>query len=473
MRHLLLAPLVLLSSLTPQLSAKAEAEAHHLHSVLYADLESQPLLRVCIHSDKEHTTLRALRFKLTGAEVLKDLRLYRAGAEGRAQIFSLRAERDQERCTPMRFKPKRSKDTVTFTGTLKLKKGNNYIWLSSGTTKGAAGNTVVDAELTHIKTSDPATSIKRGSAEGALSVYPFAQRIVPYYRSMQLMEWFPDQLQPTDFKYITDIIYFNLTCDNSGNLIGGEDATFLAGIEKLKKLRGEEPVDIILGIAHSDAGFTATSANPQARRHFAKQVAAYLEKHQLDGVDIDWEYPDNNEQWIYFGFMINDIREELGASGRTISSAVNMNYQSPNQFAIDMLDYVNVMCYDRPAEHATMAHFNEDIIRSLKMMPKQKLIMGLPYYTNDVDGKRDWGAQRGYHDVFNANPQLTANDNYATLKGRKHYFNGARLIEDKCKIAKSDRLGGVMIWAYECDIPLKSKISLRRATFKQIRRTAR
>ncbi len=473
MRLPLLAPLILASALVSPLAAKVEIEAQHLHSLLYADLDTQPLLRLRIHCEKEGTTLESLRFQVTGGGALKALSLYRAGNEGRARLFSLRAARTQERCTTIRMSPKRAKDSVTFTGSLKLKKGDNFIWLTGSTTKAAAGNMRVDAELTQVKTSDPETTITAGDPQGTLEVYPFAQRIVPYYRDKQLMQWFPDQLTPRDFRYITDIIYFNLTCDHSGNLVGGDKQEFIAGIHKLKKLRGKQPVDIILGIAHSDPGFTATSANPEARRRFAQQIAAYLEKYKLDGVDIDWEYPDNDEQWIYFSYMINDIREELGASGRTVSSAVNMNYQAPNQLAIDVLDYVNIMSYDRGGEHATMAHFKEDIERSLRMMPKQKIIMGLPYYTNDMEGTRDWGAQKGYHDVVKGRPRLTARDNHTMFNGRRHYFNGAALIEEKCILAKRERMGGVMIWAYECDIPLKSKISLRRATFKHIRRTER
>ncbi len=473
MRHLFLAPLALLSSLAPLASAAVTAEAQHLHSLLYADVKDQPLLRLCIHSDQDGVKLTALRFELKGSAALKSLKLYRSGNEGRTPLFSLRAERAQEKCTPVRFKAKRAKASVTFTGSLTLQKGENYIWLAADVSESAASNAVVDAELTHIKTSDSAAPSIKGNPDGALSVYPFAQRVIPYYRDSHLLKWAPDLLTPTDFKYLTDFIYFRLSCDENGNLVGADNAEFLRGIPKLKKLRGEEPVTLLLGLASCDPGFTATSADAGKRRRFAQQLKSFLDKHELDGVDLDWEYPDNEAQWINFAYMINVIREEFGASGKTVSAAVNMYHMSPNRLAVDVLDYVNVMCYDRPAEHSTMAHFKEEITKSLSMMPRQKIIIGLPFYSNNVEGKRDWDAQTGYDGILKENPRLKTSDNYAHVKGSRHYFNGARLIGEKCRFAKAQKLGGVMVWAYDCDIPFKNKLSLRRAMFKEIRRTAR
>ena len=50
-------------------------------------------------------------------------------------------------------------------------------------------------------------------------------------------------------------------------------------------------------------------------------------------------------------------------------------------------------------------------------------------------------------------------------------YNGRKLIGDKCQWAKDNGFGGVMIWAYETDLPLKHHASLGRAMYKVLRQT--
>ncbi len=476
MKKLILGSLAALSILSPALQAKSTAKADQLHSYLYADLDDQPLMRVCIHSDTDGEVLKGLQFKLKGDAVnacLKSFSLYRSGGEGRCGLFSTKTPRNTERSTPLRWSAKREASTVSFTGSIPLKKGNNFFWLTTDTKPKAPGAAEVDAELSIARVGNENVDITSGDPAGSLRVYPFYQRIAAYYRCQQLMKWEKEQLTKQDFKLLTDVYYFNVTVDGGGNILGGEDPLFLEGLAKLKELRGNQPVDIILGFAGCDEGFTAASANAHSRNEFARQLKAYLDKHDLDGVDLDWEYPDNDKQWLDYAYLVYAIREAFGANSKTISAAVNMNYMPPRQLLLDQLDYVNIMCYDRGGEHATMAHFKDDIKRSRAMIPDVKIIMGLPFYSNNLDGTRNWDLQTGYSGILKENPRLKASDNIATVKGGRHYFNGARLIGEKSKLARNERVGGVMVWAYEYDIPMKNSLSLRRAMFKEIRRKAR
>ncbi len=476
MKKLILGSLAALSLLSPALQAKSTAKADQLHSYLYADLDDQPLMRVCIHSDTEGEELSGLQFKLKGDAVnacFKSFSLYRSGDDGRCGLFSLKTPRNTERATRMNWSMNRGKSTVNFKGKIKLKKGNNFFWLVADTKEKVPGAAEVDAELSIARVDDENVTVTGGDPEGALRIYPFYERIAAYYRCQQLMKWEKGQLTKQDFKLLTDVYYFNVTVDGGGNILGGEDPLFLEGIAKLKELRGNQPVDIILGFAGCDPGFTAAAANAHSRNEFARQLKAYLDKHDLDGVDLDWEYPDNDKQWVDYAYLVYAIREAFGANGKTISAAVNMNYMPPRQLLLDQLDYVNIMCYDRGGEHATMAHYKEDIKRSRAMIPDVKIIMGLPFYSNNLDGTRNWDLQTGYSGILKENPRLRASDNIANVKGGRHYFNGARLIGDKTKLTRQEKLGGVMVWAYEYDIDMKSPLSLRRAMFKEMRRKAR
>lgn len=124
-------------------------------------------------------------------------------------------------------------------------------------------------------------------------MYPYQFRVVPYYRNTNLMQWNPNHLTAQHFKSFTDLIYFNVGCDTEGNLTGQNNAQFLNGLDKLKNLRGTAGSKIILGVAHCDGGLTAFTGNAEKRRQFAYQLVSFAREKGFDGIDIDWEYPDN------------------------------------------------------------------------------------------------------------------------------------------------------------------------------------
>ncbi len=462
-----------LSVLSPLVEAKLEVNASQTHSILYANTKDQAVMRIKIVSDKETAAVKTMRFSLIGDNAKRAAHSFKVFDSGSSPLFSPNAENESDRAMPTKVTVKRQDKVITISGNIALEKGDNYLWIAIDTPHNVAGGTNFDIALRKMTASDPNVKINGADPKGSLSVYPFKQRIVPYFRSGWLNDYAPNMLKAEDMALITDIIYFHLICDTNGNLKGGNDPKFLKGLEKLKALRGENPVKIILGVAHSKEAFAAIAADPAKRRHFAQQLKFYIDKRGFDGVDIDWEYPTDKKQWHDFGLLLGEIRQQLGAHGKSISSAVLMYHNIPNQLVIDQLDFVNIMSYDRAGEHATMPQFISDDKTARQMMPPAKIILGLPFYSNDVTKPRDWKVQTPYSKIRKTQPTLKAGDNALTLDGKPHYFNGPELIEKKSQYVLDNNLGGVMIWAYETDVPSSDEYSLRRAMFKHLKRTKR
>ncbi|MCL2269900.1 MAG: glycosyl hydrolase family 18 protein [Treponema sp.] len=112
------------------------------------------------------------------------------------------------------------------------------------------------------------------------------------------------------------------------------------------------------------AGFSKMAANPAMRATFADNICAWLEDYNLDGVDVDWEYPVGAEWDDYhypqdrknYILLLKDIREATNRLGEKtgkrylLSSAVPASWwfvqRNDARAAAKIVDYLKLMCYD-------------------------------------------------------------------------------------------------------------------------------
>lgn len=163
----------------------------------------------------------------------------------------------------------------------------------------------------------------------------------------------------------------------------------------------------------------------------------------------------------------------MGANGMSLSSAINPYYLAPTSEMMDLLDFVNVMSYDRGGQHSTYPDMVTDVntMRN-KNVPDCKIVMGLPFYTNETRSNRNWDAQKGYSTVIQLYPNIAPGTDTCTIDGQEHYFNGITTIKKKCQYVKTQKLGGVMIWCYDGDLLLTHAKSLAKAMFGVIKQQA-
>jgi GH18 family chitinase len=248
-------------------------------------------------------------------------------------------------------------------------------------------------------------------------------------------------------------------------------------LKEIKRLHKEakSKAKLIAGFAHMDEPMTTAVANPDTRRSLARNMAAWAIERGYDGIDIDWEYPDTWEQWQHLGYFIADLREELSGTAMSISIASSVTYKVPNYWTTDQLDFLMTMSYDDLADqHSSMQRFQGDANKCLNdfHMPKQRIVVGLPFYSNQ---QGTLTTQYGYSQIIAWYPRMKPSENVFRSKnqdgsdGPMHSFNGPDLIAEKCRWLKQAKFGGVMIWAYDTDLPLKHKASLAKAMYKVIR----
>lgn len=184
--------------------------------------------------------------------------------------------------------------------------------------------------------------------------------------------------------------------------------------------------------------FEAATATDAGIEKLANSMVSYMAQWRFDGLDIDWEYPDNDAEKAQFTKLIQSLRTKLDAQGKKddkyyqLSAAVttnhnNIQYINPAVTA-PLMDSVNVMAYDihgafdpLTGHNAPLFENSHDEDKELNVadtmtayvetwkVPKAKLMMGIPYYG------RGWGHVPGTELI----PGLPGmfNTGAATVKG--------------------------------------------------------
>ena len=294
--------------------------------------------------------------------------------------------------------------------------------------------------------------------------------VTPYTpdNSFKIVAYMPSYRDPnvvTDVKYkmITHLFYAFLSPSASadGSLMALPQQTrFYAVQQKAKANNVKFGISIGITTGVTEATFAAIAKSQTARANFVKNIVTFAKNNNLDGVDMDWEYPrtENGSPNTDFTLLMKELSTELHKVNKFLSAAITPAvYSSTNKDAIqaevyNYVDFFNIMQYDgagydssEPLNHASMKMTEASLNMWLttKGMPKDKAILGMPLYGKDASG-----SAIGYRDIEASGADVTLN--VATVNGKTYGYNGITLIKAKTQIAK-DRTNGIMFWEFSHD----------------------
>ena len=255
--------------------------------------------------------------------------------------------------------------------------------------------------------------------------------------------------------------------------------------------------------------FSDVALTEAGRQRFVDSAIAFVQKYDLDGVDIDWEYPglvgDNNphrpEDRENYTRLLRALRVRLDAEGRQkhrplyLSVAANGTQDFIDHTELSavaqLLDSVNLMAYDMagyasPTGHHAALYANplgpahvsaDDYVRAYLRagVPASKIVLGIPFYGK---GWTKVPAERnGLFDPGTPAPNLELGYGAITstmLKPGSGYqrfwddaakvpylynaaqktwidYEDAESIQYKAQYVREQHLGGVMFWEYSHD----------------------
>jgi GH18 family chitinase len=198
-----------------------------------------------------------------------------------------------------------------------------------------------------------------------------------------------------------------------------------------------------------DQQFETMAASPESRNAFVKNLKAFVDEYQLDGADIDWEYPDAGESSQNFLSLIKELR--LALPNQLLTTAVvsygdNALGIHPDTF--ELFDFVNVMTYDGP-DHGTMEQFEKGLAYwSEQGLPKEKIVMGMPFYSHVKESSAEGVT---FAKLVQADPAAAQVDEF-DYYGMTEVYNGIPTVQAKTRLA-IEKASGVMFWALDHDAP--------------------
>ncbi|MCK9526812.1 MAG: glycoside hydrolase family 18 protein [Limnochordia bacterium] len=285
--------------------------------------------------------------------------------------------------------------------------------------------------------------------------------------------------------------------------------TATRNLDTLCRLREYHPkLGILLSLGGwGSGGFSEAAATDEGRKLMARTALDILREFELEGIDLDWEYPCYSVAGIAshpadkrnFTLLLKELRRALDEEGQrdgkhyllTIATGADQYYLDGTEMdqVEKYLDWVQLMTYDmRGGFNAFTGHhtnlytptgdlFRISVDASVNMfvkagVPKEKIVIGAAFYS------RMWqnvpNSNNGLHQMTagagGSGPMYTElAAEYINKNGFTRYFDDEaqapylfdgqtfityddeESLRAKCLYVKEHGLKGIMFWEYNCD----------------------
>jgi chitinase len=286
------------------------------------------------------------------------------------------------------------------------------------------------------------------------------------------------------------------------------DSTNFRKLNELKKINPELKILISIGGWSWSENFSDAVLTPSSRMLFAKSSVDIIRQYDLDGVDIDWEYPSmrGEEGNIYrpedkhnFTLMFKEIRVELDkleaekSRKYLLTAAVGGSKSFVNNTEMGevakILDYILIMTYDyggKTVNHHTNLYpsrgmeSGSSVHKSVKDfmeagVPASKLGLGAAFYGKSREAESNINNGLNQPQVMGSKAVAGQGGGYGKLKDEfinkngylRHWdrhakapflfnpvtkvfitYDDERSIKKKVQYIKKNKLAGIFFWEY-------------------------
>lgn len=279
-------------------------------------------------------------------------------------------------------------------------------------------------------------------------------KVVGYYFLRSALQ--DSSATDSNYNFLNKITHLNIAFINPDS--NGNFNQHLA-IDSLVKKAHQKNVKVLASIAGGGPHeYYHRLLRKNKRQLFISNLISLVKRYNLDGVDVDLEGNDIDRNYADF---VTELSAALKPLHKLMTSAIATAYKDilPDK-ALRQFDFVNVMSYDNtgpwrpndPGDHSpySMAVVDLDYWHNIRAVPKNKLVLGLPFYGYGFGPKDSPVLSLDYKQIVALYPNAQLSDTLVLPGNTILYFNNKDMIKRKTELALQ-KASGVMIWQLQAD----------------------
>ena len=243
--------------------------------------------------------------------------------------------------------------------------------------------------------------------------------------------------------------------DDSAQL-GKDSHTWAIRLEQIRAALNGQVGDRKLRLGIAGGEWLKMVGNETARTNFANNVKNVLDKYNMDGVDLDFEWAYYASDLTNYSKAIVKLRNVLGKNVFFTVSLHPVSYKITPE-AIAAVDFISFQCYGPQAALFSFERFKSDGQTAVEYgIPQNKLVMGVPFYGTTGTA----GEQVAYYDLINKGNLTNTSVDEWMYNGKSYTLNSQTTIRQKTQYVCENGFGGIMSWDLATDVDVTDDKSL-------------
>ena len=257
-----------------------------------------------------------------------------------------------------------------------------------------------------------------------------------------------DNMEDVDYEQLTHLIYGYLEVNADASLVTFDDDEVDDFEDMIASARAAGvKVAISIGGDGNASNLKTIASSSSITNTFVDNVIEFVEDNDLEGVDLNWQFPSDDDEGELFEDLVEKLSDKLWDNGYFFSIAVVSGEDedladSIDSSVFDYVDFVNVRAFDS-TNSDNLHSSKQDAIDAIdywteRCLIKNKLVLGIPFYSrgDSVDS---------YADIIDVKRAYACID-----ESKDRNYNGIPTVIYKTNYAMS-YAGGVMIQSLEQD----------------------
>ncbi|MEO6522380.1 MAG: glycosyl hydrolase family 18 protein [Mucilaginibacter sp.] len=276
----------------------------------------------------------------------------------------------------------------------------------------------------------------------------------PSYRDINLVS-------DSRFKMCNVVCYAFATLSSTGALTVASPSVLSAVVVKAKRTGTK----VMISLNGDAADWKTMAATATGRTNYIKKVMNTVRTYDLQGVDVDWEFPSTADGTdITYTALMKELSDSCHVNAKYYLTATltSGKYVGSYTNAIKdeilkgvYVDFFNIMAYDdfntsvpyRQHSNYALAQTCLNYWVTTRGLPASKAVLGMPAYGRP-SGITQSGTILSYSGILGQGGSALSDSAVVTAGGftnYKIYYNGMPTIKKKTMLAKS-MANGIMFW---------------------------